>query len=286
MTSRSQKRRSRRRQIETGHQRSWLTGRHAVTSMLASGIWPFTRLCATEQVRSNLFAAVSDAAVESEWLYQVECMTADRLTQLTGSRHHQGLAARMGLFPFRSLDALPRILEASAQQHSTLSPLVVICDRIQDEFNLGAILRCCDAMAVAAVVIGSREQSGISPQVARSSAGAVHHLPVIQVDRLMDAARCLADTGFRLLAASEKSTTPVNDAVSESPMALIVGSEAHGVSETLLEMCRYRVVIPMHGRVESLNVAVATGIVLYELRRGRERTLEGVMGKSAVIPRA
>ena len=267
MASRSPKRRGRRKQIDTSHQRNWLTGRHTVTSMLVSGKWPFSRLCATEQARSDLVSVAPGDSSDCDWQFRVEWVTAERLTQLTGSRHHQGLAAQMGPFPCRSLADLPELLEQNAGRHPELIPVVVFCDRIQDAFNLGAILRCCDAMAVAAVVIGRREQIGITPQVARSSAGAIHHLPVIQVDSLPDAAHRLADTGFQLLAASEKASTAVWQASVDTPTALIIGSEARGVSESLLAACRQSVAIPMKGHVGSLNAAVATGILLYELRR-------------------
>ena len=149
--SRSSRKSGRRKQHDASHQRNWLTGRYAVTEMLSAGTWPFTRLCVTDEARTQ-FPAITA---------MFETVTWERLTELCGNRHHQGLAAQMGPFPYRSLDDLPALIQGVDQ------PLVVICDRIQDAFNMGAILRCCDAMDVSAVVIGQSQQVGITPQVAR-----------------------------------------------------------------------------------------------------------------------
>jgi len=263
----SDKRRARRRQLDASHQRNWLTGRYAVSEVLKAGVWPYLRLCATP----DAIATLSDSAVSEENClgpdHDVEQVTSNRLTELCGSRHHQGIAAQMGPFPYCTLDDLHQLLLQALGD--AVSPVVVICDRIQDAHNLGAILRSCDAMAVAAVVIGERDQVGITPQVARSSAGAVNHVSIVRVEHLSDAVTELRDSGFQLLAASEKSSIPVWDADATRPTAVVMGSEAHGVAEELLLACDQRVAIQMLGQVGSLNVAVAAGMLLYELRRNR-----------------
>jgi 23S rRNA (guanosine2251-2'-O)-methyltransferase len=179
-------------------------------------------------------------------------VTSERHTELCGSRHHQGMAAQMGPFPYRSLEDLDRLLQSVSD--CEVPPVILICDRIQDAHNLGAILRSCDAMAVTAVIIGEREQVGVTAQVARSSAGAVNYVPIIRVESLDDAA-------------SEKSSTPVWNMDASVGIALIIGSESHGVADTLLAKSDGAVSIPMAGKVSSLNAAVAAGMLLYELRR-------------------
>ncbi len=172
----------------------------------------------------------------------------------------------MGPYPYADMEAL-RAMCSAEMQSSALPPLVVICDRIQDTFNFGAILRCCDAMKVTAVVIGSTEQAGVTPQVPRSSAGAVNHVPVALADSLTEAVTSLRQEGFIVAAASEKSEAASWDLDLKHPSALIVGSEATGVAAELLDLCDLRLRIPMLGKVESLNAAVAAGILLYEFRR-------------------
>ncbi len=264
----SDKRRARRRQLDASHQRSWLTGRYAVSEVLKAGVWPYVRLCATPDVCDSLSDLLMLQARRAGQHPDVESVTSDRLTELCGSRHHQGVAAQMGPFPYRSLDDLQQLMPSAPAD--VAPPVVVICDRIQDAHNLGAILRSCDAMAVSAVVIAERDQVGMTPQVARSSAGAVNHVPVVRVAQLLDAVAEVKRLGFQLLAGSEKSTMPVWEVEATRPTAVIIGSEARGVAEGLLSACDQQVAIPMLGRVASLNAAVAAGMLLYELRRKRD----------------
>ena len=263
----SDKRRGRRKQLDASHQRNWLTGRHAVIEMLKAGIWPFTRLCATAEIQTELADILPRHDKHSQKFAGIEHVTADRLTELCGSRHHQGLAAQMGPFPYRTLQQLSQILNEDGQSPQRTA-LVVICDLIQDGHNLGAMLRSCDAMAVTAVILGTREQTGVTPQVARASAGAVNHVPIVRVEQLQEAVTALRDCGFQILAASEKSSTPAWNVDASRPCGFIIGSEPRGVAASLLATCDQQIAIPMLGRVDSLNAAVAAGILLYEFRRG------------------
>lgn len=175
----------------------------------------------------------------------------------------------MGPFPYESLQWLQNFLTTSAATADAVGtlPLVVVCDRIQDTFNFGAILRCCDAMQVAAVLIGDSEQATVTPQVSRSSAGAVNHVPIVLCEDLNLAVGMLKASGLLIAAASEKATEPAWAVSLKAPTALIVGSESDGVSANLLALCDAALQIPMLGQVESLNAAVAAGIMLYEIRR-------------------
>ena len=262
----SERRRGRRKQLDVSHQRNWLTGRHVVFEVLEAGVWPCTRLCVTPAVSAELADIMHRH--DSHGSSSVQQVTAERLTELCGSRHHQGIAAQMAIIPYCSLQGFHRLLE-KREESGQLPPLVVICDRIQDGHNLGAILRSCDAMAVDAVIIGENGQIGVTPQVARASAGAVNHVPVVRSDPLLDAVSMLKDAGFQLLAASEKSTTFAWEVDASTATALVIGSEAHGVHDVLLSKCDQQVAIRMLGRMGSLNAAVAAGIMLYELRRRR-----------------
>lgn len=146
-------------------------------------------------------------------------------------------------------------------------PLIVLCDRIQDTFNFGAILRCCDGANVMGVVVGMHAQALVTPHVARSSAGAVNHITVVQAPDLVAAARSLQALGWQLVAADCNASQTAWNAPLAGRTALVIGSEAHGIRPELLEICDQQVCIPMEGKVASLNAAVATGILLYEIRR-------------------
>lgn len=299
MANRSHRRKSRRQQLQASHQKNWLTGRYAVAEALAAATWPIVELYLAEasqpedtgqstgqdtghttpdesaddrsseesDVEISVDPDPANSSILSAALQQgIEPVpvTRDRLTQLCGSRHHQGVAARMAEFPYRTFD----------QQFSTPLPsesandqLVLVCDRIQDSHNFGAMLRCCDAMKVSAVIVASEQQAAVSPQVARSSAGAVNHVPIVLAENLCDSLQKLKQLGYHVSAATEKTDHPAWSTAAPYPTALVIGSEATGVDERLLAVCDSKLMIPMQGHVSSLNAAVATGILLYELRR-------------------
>ena len=266
--SRFDKRRSRRRQLQASHQKSWLVGRYAVSEALRATKWPFEELYVADSLAPSEVSEVERLADNAQ--IRVHRVDTDRLTELCSADHHQGFAARMGPYPYESPEQLQERLKIISRTESPIIPVVVICDRIQDTFNFGAILRNCDATSVTAIVIGATQQAGVTPQVARSSAGAVHHLPIVMAEQVVDVVRELKNAGFQIVAASEKAEDSLWTCNLGGPTALLVGSEAHGVSTELLDVCDVRVSIPMMGKLNSLNASVATGILLYEIRRQQD----------------
>lgn len=263
--ARSDKRKSRRRQLRASHQKNWLIGRYAVTEALRATRWPFEELHVADSLASSDTAEVERLAQAAE--IDVRRQSSERLTELCSADHHQGFAARMGPYPYESPRQLwRRLQEVSADDRSSAS-VVVVCDRIQDTFNFGAILRSCDATSVAAIVIGTEQQAGVTPQVARSSAGAVHHLPIVMAEHIIDVVVELKNSDFQVVAASEKAEDCVWACDLGGPIALVIGGEARGVRAELLDVCDVHVSIPMMGSVQSLNASVAAGILLYEIRR-------------------
>ena len=258
--------------LAANHQRSWLWGRHAVMETLKAGRWPIVELFADETSSPAEMAEIEALIQPLE--IDMETVDADRLTQLCQSYEHQGLVARMAEFPCedeRSLAEAARLaIQNSARSATALQPLYAVCDRIQDAHNFGAILRCCDAMKLDGVVIGDRYQSGITPHVARSSAGAVNHQRIFRVEMFTDTVAMLKQEGFQIIAASEKSTTILWNANLTRPTVILIGSETSGVAAELLALCDMQVAIPMLGGVSSLNAAVAAGIALYECRRQQQ----------------
>ncbi|MDG1895409.1 MAG: 23S rRNA (guanosine(2251)-2'-O)-methyltransferase RlmB [Fuerstiella sp.] len=263
--SRSDKRKSRRRQLQASHQKNWLIGRYAVTEALRAAKWPFEELYMSDSLTASESAEVEQLANDAQISARHD--STDRLSELCSAEHHQGFAARMGPYPYETFEQLRARLRDSGASDSSLAPIVVVCDRIQDTFNFGAILRSCDATNVTAVVIGGDQQAGVTPQVARSSAGAVHHLPIVMTTHLVDIVVELKKSGFQIIAASEKADDSLWTCQLDGPTALVIGSEARGISNELQTVCDNHVSIPMMGRVNSLNASVAAGILLYEIRR-------------------
>ena len=256
------------------HQRSWLWGHHAVCETLLAGKWPVIEIFASPEAfeqSSELLLAKRKEGIP------VEIIATSRLEQLSRSTEHQGVVVRLGPFPYQTVEAFGKILSQAVAAHANdtssesglaaLQPLVVICDRIQDTFNFGAILRCCDGANVVGVVVGDRCQAEVTPHVARSSSGAVNHIPIIKVADLVASTAFVKELGLQVVAADANSQTSVWNSQLSCPTALVIGSEATGIQPQLLEICDQRLRIPMQGQVQSLNAAVATGILLYEIRR-------------------
>lgn len=261
------------------HQKSWLWGRHVVEDTLRSGRWPVVDLLLTEAVSRELVELLSQSTSRGV-IHQV--VSVQRLEELARTTDHQGLIARMGPFPHPSASEWDALLSGAgrapgqdllgeptlaAAKPAERSGLFVLCDRIQDAFNFGAILRSCDATQVSAVVIGQHEQVGVTSQVARSSAGAVNHVPIHRTGDLAAIVSQLRANGSTIVAASEKATLPMWQANLSRPATLLIGSESHGLSPALIDACDLQVSIPMLGNGTSLNAAVAAGVLLYEIRR-------------------
>lgn len=273
---------SRRKRHATNHQKNWLWGRYAVTETLIAGRWPIEELYVSEELPRAEQVQLEKLCADTG--LRMDRVPGARLTQLCGSSEHQGHLARMSEFPCGSETDLQRCLQETMDRYqqnqgimdgserSVRPPLFVLCDQIQDAHNFGAILRCCDGAGVDGIVIESHRQTSVTPHVARSSVGAVNYLELFRVDDVVEAAKTIRVTGLKLVAATEKSEQDLWSTDLKAPVALVIGSEAHGIRPELLALCDQQLRIPMLGQVNSLNAAVAAGIVLYEIRRNQRAT--------------
>lgn len=249
------------------HQRSWLWGRHAVIETLQSGLWPVLEIYASREAYDESYVLLN---AKQQVGVPLDIVTPERLFELSKSTEHQGLVARLGPYPYRSMQSFENQLQIAVAAHEEdpkKPPLIVICDQIQDTFNFGAILRCCDGAGVLGVVVGQLSQAEVTPHVARSSVGAVNYVPVIQAENLVAAAKVIKSLGFQLVGADGNTKQSAWTSTLNSLTALVIGSEAAGISPELIAECDQRLCIPMQGHVTSLNAAVAAGILLYEIRR-------------------
>lgn len=262
---------SNRRQLAASHQRSWLWGHHAVMETLRARRWPIDELFIANELPEDQKLLLRDAADQLQIL--LHQTSTERLRQLSGRTDTQGLLARMQEYP---LEKLPTAAELALEQKQAVDrvsetpPLYVCLDRIQDPHNFGAILRNCDAVQAAGVIIGCQQQAAVTPHVARASSGAVNHLRIMQTDSLTAAMLQFAAAGFRIAAASEKATDDLWNTPLHQPTVLVIGTEATGIAADLLSCCDLQVRIPMQGQVGSLNAAVAAGILMFECRRQAE----------------
>ncbi|MDB5386111.1 MAG: putative TrmH family tRNA/rRNA methyltransferase [Planctomycetaceae bacterium] len=240
------------------HQSSWIWGRHLVWETLQSAVWPILELWLADdldEAEMRDFQLVAQSA-------RIPIQRASRKSFVSKCRgeDHQGYAARMAEFPYRTLDS---VLEETTVRW----PFFVLLDRIQDPFNFGTMLRSAEVFGAQGIVIGSREQTGVTSQVARSSVGAVNRLPIVRVDDLTATARQLQQQKVVILGASEKAEQTLCEFDLRQPVAFVIGNEGRGISPELAACCDATVRIPQHGTINSLNAAAALAIFCYEIRR-------------------
>lgn len=255
----SSRRRSSRRDVLTNHNRCWIWGRNVVLETLRAGHWPILELLIGDRADDALW----DEAVRLAKQLRIEVAAMDdaTLTKACHSGEHQGMAARMAPFPYATVEQL--------LGRSPNDAMLVVLDRLQDPFNFGAIVRSASTLGLDGIVIGQKEQVDVNSLVARSSAGAVNHIPIASADDLIQTVETLRGRGFQVVAASEKGNIPLYEADFRQPTAAIIGNEGRGIRHELLTRCDRSLSIPMSGQVGSLNAAVAAGILFYEMRRQR-----------------
>lgn len=243
------------------HQKCWIWGRNPVLETLRAGRWPILELW--------LDAALADPpasealACATRLNIPVRRGSADELERLCHSHEHQGLLAKMGEFPYAPEEAL--FLPASPE-----TPVFyLLLDGLQDPHNLGAILRSAEVFGATAVILAGEGQVGVTRQVVRSSAGAVNRVTLVQSADLPGLAGRLRHAGVRLVGASEKAETLIDQYDWRGSIALVVGNEGHGHSPAMAAQIEDWVRIPQDGQIGSLNVAAATAIFSYEIRRQR-----------------
>jgi 23S rRNA (guanosine2251-2'-O)-methyltransferase len=253
------------------HQRCWLWGRNAVLETLRAERWQPFELIVAERldpaIRSEITALAESRGID------LQKLPFDELTQRCRSTEHQGLMAKMPEFPYASLDEV-----TATRADSPAPPFVVVLDSIQDPHNFGAIVRSAEVLGASGVIVGERSQSDVTPHVARTSAGAVNHVPIARVDDLGAAVATLRERGFQVLGAAGEAEREIQQLDCTGPLALVIGNEGTGLSEELRGLCDELVRIPQVGRTESLNAAVAAGILCYEVRRQRSTPLPGSSG--------
>ncbi|VAX29832.1 23S rRNA (guanosine(2251)-2'-O)-methyltransferase [hydrothermal vent metagenome] len=176
----------------------------------------------------------------------------------------QGVIAFISDYNFWKLDAL--INQAKKNE----SPLILILDEIQDTHNIGAIFRTAESVGVDGVIVTTRNSAPINETVEKTSAGAISHLRISPITNLRQAMETLKQNGFWIVGSSltEKSKLYTEIDYSGS-IAIVVGNEEKGIRKHTAEFCDHLVKIPMQGKVQSLNVSVATGVLLFEVLRQR-----------------
>jgi 23S rRNA (guanosine2251-2'-O)-methyltransferase len=245
--------------------REWLYGRQAVREMLRAQRRQVRQLIVNRGSEQGGVLGTILALAEARNVPVVEA-DRNRLDQLSERANHQGVLAEVAAYPYVELDGILDAAQARGEP-----PFVLCLDHLQDPQNLGTLLRTAEAVGVHGVLIPERRAAGITPAVSNASAGAVEHLLVAEIVNVTRSLEILKARGLWVagLDLDEKST-PYDQADLRGPLAIVVGSEGEGLSRLVRKQCDWLVSLPMRGRIESLNAAVAGSIVLYAARRARE----------------
>lgn len=187
----------------------------------------------------------------------------DKLNRIT-RKVHQGVICFLSPVIYASLD---NIITEVYQKGG--NPFILVLDRVTDVRNFGAIARTAECLGVQAIVIPSRGSAQINSDAVKTSAGALNYIPVCREDNLKTAIRFLKESGLKIIACSEKGDKLIDSSDYTGPVAIIMGSEEDGISSEYLKLSDEMLKIPLTGKVESLNVSVAAGMLLYEVVRQR-----------------
>ncbi|MGE0406715.1 MAG: 23S rRNA (guanosine(2251)-2'-O)-methyltransferase RlmB [Candidatus Korobacteraceae bacterium] len=194
----------------------------------------------------------------------VRQLPREELTRLAQSGQHQGVVAITSEKQYTDLD---EILAARRGEHV----LLLVLDGVEDPHNLGAALRSADAAGVHGVVIPERRAVGVTPAVAKASAGASEHVPVARVTNINRTLEDLKARNVWVVGLDERATQSYDEVDYNMDCALVLGAEGKGLHEQVRKHCDFLVRIPMKGRVPSLNVSVAAGVVMLEAARQRRQ---------------
>ena len=239
----------------------WIWGRHPVLEAIRAG-YARVVLVARDREHTRVLNEIrSEASAQKISVLEV---SLDEVSRLAPGQSTQGVAAQV---------ARPRVLDlewALNLSESREDPaFLLVLDQIQDPHNLGALLRTADAAGVGAVVVPERRSASITGTVVKTSAGAASHLPFVEVTNLSRALETIRGRGIWTVGLDGSADENLFELDLKMPLALVVGSEGSGLRRLTRERCDFVARLPMLGRVESLNAAVAGSIAMYEVIRQR-----------------
>ena len=202
-------------------------------------------------------------SVTREYNVPVQRVPVERINKVT-RKNHQGVIAFMAAVDYYHVDDI-----VPALYDEGINPLVVVLDGVTDVRNFGAIARTCECAGVNCIVIPERNSVSVNADAVKTSAGALDYLPVCRERNLVKAVQYLRDSGFKVMGASGKTDLNYTKADFTGPVAIVLGAEDTGISTDVLKLCDTLVAIPEFGQINSLNVSVAGGIMIYEVVRQR-----------------
>ena len=238
-----------------------IEGRNAVTEALRTGTVIDKIFMLKGETDSSLGHIASTARARGIVVVDADKRKLDRMSV---THAHQGVIALCAVREYASVDD---ILAAAREKGE--APLIVVCDELSDPHNLGAVIRTACCAGAHGVIIPKRRSAGLTAVVAKTSAGAVSHIPVARVPNITALLKQLKEEGVWIFGAAMNGTTSLYSADLKGPAAIVIGSEGSGMSRLVAQECDFTVSIPMKSDLDSLNASSAAAILLYEAVRQR-----------------
>ncbi len=240
----------------------WIIGKNTVIEALESER-SVQKLYITENLNAPLAKKLQGLAKANN--APVQRVPKKKLDQLVEG-NHQGIAALVAAYDYASLDEL--FQKAEEKEEETF---FLILDEIEDPHNLGSILRTADATGVHGVIIPKRRAVGLTATVAKTSVGAIEHIPVARVTNIVQTIEELKSRNVWIAGTEADATEDYRRLDGALPIALVIGNEGKGISRLVKKNCDWTVSLPMKGSVSSLNASVAASLLMYEVLRKRDQ---------------
>jgi 23S rRNA (guanosine2251-2'-O)-methyltransferase len=219
------------------------------------------RLLVRQGLKGDLYHELMTEVRNHNIVYQI--VPLERI-ELVTRKNHQGVLAWLSLIEYQQIaNLLPMLWEKGED------PLIIALDGISDVRNFGAIVRTAECLGAHAIVIPDKGSARITADAIKTSSGALHTFPVCREKSIVRTIEYLKESGLKVFCAAEKSAKNSQDTDLRGPAVLVMGSEDKGISRELISLADNIVSIPMKGNIESLNVSVAAGILIYEICRQR-----------------
>ncbi|HOD02893.1 MAG: putative TrmH family tRNA/rRNA methyltransferase [Firmicutes bacterium ADurb.Bin300] len=248
------------RDPEKVHENDIIFGRNSVAEALRSGRAIDSLLAAKGERSGSIPKLIAMAKEKGIVVKQVDIK---KLDYMCAHGAHQGIAVLAAVKQYSTIDD---ILTAAREKNEP--PFIIVCEGIEDPHNLGAIIRTALAAGVHGIIVPERHSAPLSFAVSKASAGAVEYMPVARVVNISAALKQLKERGLWIFCADMDGSLYTESDL-KGAIALVIGSEGHGVGRLVKENCDFTIKIPMKGQINSLNASVAAGILIYEVIRQR-----------------
>lgn len=237
-----------------------IIGKNPVMEALASGR-SVNKVFASEHLNASTLVKLQQLAREAGTIVQkVPKVKLDSLSD----GNHQGIVAYVASYQYGTMDEIIKSAEDRGED-----PFFIVLDELEDPHNLGSILRTADATGVHGVIIPKRRSVGLTATVAKTSAGAIEHVPVVRVTNIANTIDELKERNIWVVGTEGEATEDYRTLEGTLPIAVVIGNEGKGLSRLVKKKCDWTVSLPMRGEVSSLNASVACSLLLYEVYRKR-----------------